>query len=148
MHQSRTSGLPLRSSTARFYIHLRISTTSSFSPIHFSRFASFFVDPGLVVSVVLSPVIFVPVSFASVLGNLLIVTLLSVTIGSVVLIPSSVPCVIVVVYGGVYGVAVAEGGHVKIPTFVELQIRSLTKVHNRKIMQSSVSNSKQRTKQN
>ena len=127
---------------------MRISTTSSFSPIHFSRFASFFVDPGLVVFVVVSPVIFVPVSSASVLSNLLIVTLLSVTIDSVILIPCLVPCVIVVVYGDVYGAVVAEGGHVNIPTFVELQIRSLTKVHNRKIMQSSVSNSKQRTKQN
>ena len=127
---------------------MRISTSSSFSPIRFSRFGSFFVDPGLVVSVVVSPVIFVPVSFASVLGNLHIVALLSVTIGSVILIPCSVPCVIVVVYGDVYGAVAAEGGHVNIPTFVELQIRSLTKVHNRKIMQSSVSNSKQRTKQN
>ena len=129
---------------------MRICTTSSFWTIRFSRFASVFVDPGLVVFVAVSPVIFVPVSSASVLGNLLPVALLSVTvtIDSVLLILCLVPCVSVVVYGDVYGAVLIEGGHVNIPTFVELQIRSLTKVHNRKIMQSSVSNSKQRTKQN
>ena len=73
----------------RFYILLRISTTSSASPC----FASFFVNPGVVGSVVFSPVIFV---------------------------------------GDVYGAAVAEGGHVNIPTFVELQIRSFTKVSRQK----------------
>ena len=61
---------------------------------------------------------------------------------SVILIPSSVPCVNVVVFGDVYGAVVTGGGHVNIPTFLELQIRSGTKVHNRKIMQSSFSNLK------
>ena len=128
----------------RFYILLRIS----FSAIHFPRFASFLVGPGLVVSVVFSPVIIVTVSFDSVLGNFLTVSLFSVTTDSVILIPSSVPCVNVVVCGDVYGAVVAEGGHVNIPTFLELQIRSVTEVQNRKIIQSSVSKSKQRTKQN
>ena len=105
-----------------------MSTTSSFSPVRFPLFAAFFVDPGLVVSVIFSPaIITVPVlSCASV----------------------AVPCVNVVVSGDVYGAVVAGGGHVNIPTFLELQIRSLIEVQNRKIMQSSVSNSKQRTKQN
>ena len=191
----------------RLYILLHIS----FSAIRFPRFASFFVDPGLVVSVIFSPVIIVPVSFDSVLGNVLTVSRLSITTDSVililcsvcfnvvvsgnvygavvvdpalvvpvffspaiitvlssasvlgnvltvslfslmtdfaVLIPSSGPCVNVVVFGDVYGAVVAGGGHVNTPTFLELQIRSLTEVQNRKIMQSSVSNSKQRTKQN
>ena len=70
------------------------------------------------------------------------------TTDSVISIPSSVPRVNVDVLGDVYGAAVAGGGHVNIPTFLELQIRSLTEVRNRKIIQSSVSNSKQRTKQN
>ena len=138
------------------------STTLSFSPVHFLRFASSFVDPGLVVSVVFSPVIIVPVSFDSVLGKFLRVSLLSLMTDFVILILTSVPCVNVVVSGNVYGAVVAEGdvyggdvygavstggGHVNIPTFLELQIRSLTEVQDRKIMQSSVSNSKQRTKQ-
>ena len=125
----------------RFYILLRISRTSSFSQILFPRFASFCVDPGLAVSVVFSPVIF-PVSFVPVLGISLLLSFLSATTDSVILIPSSVPCVNVVVIGDVYRAVVAGGGHVNIPTFLELQIRSVTKVHNRKIMQSSVSNLK------
>ena len=125
----------------RFYILLRIS----FSAIRFSRCASFFVDPGLVVSVVFSPVIIV--SFDSVLGNLVTVSLLSITTDSVILILCSV-CLNVVVSGDVYGAVVVGGGHVNTPTFLELQIRSLTEVQKRKIMQSLVSNSKQRTKQN
>ena len=94
----------------RYYILLRISTTS-FSQILFLHFASFCVDPGLAVSVVFSPVI-VPVSF---------------TTDFVILIPSSVPCVNVVVFGDVYGAVVDGGGHVNIPTFLELQIRSVQK---------------------
>ena len=127
----------------RFYILLRIS----FSAIRFPRFASFFVDLALVVSVVFSPVTIVSFSFDSVLGNLLTVSLLFVTADSVILILCWV-CVNVVVCGDVYGAVVAGGGHVNIPTFLELQVRSLTEVQNRKIIQSSVSNSKQRTKQN
>ena len=111
----------------RFYILLRIS----FSVIRFPRFASFFVDPGQ----------------ESVLGNLLTVSLFSVTTDSVILLLCLV-CVNVVVPGDVYGAVVAGEGHVNIPTFLELQIRSLTEVQNTKIMQSSVSNSKQRTNQN
>ena len=82
----------------RFYILLRIFTTS-FSPIRLPRFVSFFVDPGVVVSVVFSPVVrgVVPVRSASVLGDLLTVSLLSVTTDSVLLIPSWVPFVNVVV---------------------------------------------------
>ena len=83
----------------RFYILLRIFTTSSFLPIGLPRFASFFVDPGVVVSVVFSPLVrgVVPVRSASVLGDLLTVSLLSVTTDSVLLIPSWVPFVNVVV---------------------------------------------------
>ena len=45
---------------------------------------------------------------------------------SVVLIPSSDPCVNVVVFGDmVYGAVVTGGGHVNIPTFLELQILSV-----------------------
>ena len=44
---------------------------------------------------------------------------------SVILIPRSGPCVNVVVLGDVYGAVVAGGGHVNIPTFLELQIRSV-----------------------
>ena len=127
----------------RFYILLRIS----FSGIRSRRFASFFVDPGPVVSVVFSPVIIVPVSFDSVLGNVITVSLLFVTTDSVISLLCSV-CINVVVSGDVYGAVVAGEGHVNIPTFLELQIRSLTEVQKRKIMQSSVSNSKQKTKQN
>ena len=105
----------------RFHILLR----NSFSAIRFLCFASYFVGPGQ----------------ESVLGNLLTVSLFSVTTYSVVLILWSV-CVNVVVSGDVYGAVVAGGGHVNIPTFLELQIRSLTEVHNRKIMHSSVSNVK------
>ena len=66
----------------RLYILLHIS----FSAIRFPRFASFFVDPGLVISVVFSPVLVVPVSFDFVLGNVFKVTvlLLTVTTDSVV----------------------------------------------------------------
>ena len=119
---------------------MHISTTSSFSQIHFPRFVSFFVDPDLAASVVFSLVIIVPVSFVSVLGISLLVSFLYATTGSVLLMSSLVPCVNVVLFGDVYGAVVAGGGHVNIPTFLELQIRSLTEVHNRKIMQSSVSN--------
>ena len=140
MHRSTyRSWYPKTYRVPRFYILLRIS----FSAIHFPRFASFFVDLALVVSVVFSPVLVVPVGFDSVLGNFveLKVSLLSVTTDSVILILCSV-CVNVVMSGDVYGAAVAGGGHVNIPTFLELQIRSLTEVQNRKIMQCSVSNSK------
>ena len=88
----------------RFYILLRISTTS-FSLINFPLFASFFVDPGLVVSVVFSlAIIKVPVlSSASIVtvGIILTVSLLSLMTDSVILIPSLVPCVNVVVFGDV-----------------------------------------------
>ena len=88
----------------RFYILLHLSTTS-FSLIHFPLFALFFVDPGLVLSVVFSPaIITVPVlSSASVVsvGNILTVSLLSLMTDSVILIPSLVPCVNVVVFGDV-----------------------------------------------
>ena len=114
----------------RFYILLHTSTTSSFSPILFPLFVAFFADPGLAVSVALSPFIIVPVSFASVLGNLVTVSHLSVMTDSVILIPSSVPRVNVVVLGDVYGAVVTGGGHVNVPTFLELQIRSLTEVEN------------------
>ena len=177
MHRSMyRSRHPKRYMVPRFYILLRIS----FSAIRFPRFASFFVDRALVVSVAFSPVTIVSFSFDSVLGNLLTVSLLlvttdfvililcwvcvnvvvsgdvygavvaggGVTTDSVILIPSSVPRVNVDVLGDVYGAVVAGGGHVNIPTFPELQIRSLTEVQNRKIIQPSVSNSKQRTKQN
>ena len=131
MHRSMyRSWYPKTYRVPRFYILLRIS----FSAIHFPCFASFFVDLALVVSVVFSPVLVVPVGFDS-------VSLLSVTTDSVILILCSV-CVNVVMSGDVYGAAVAGGGHVNIPTFPELQIRSLTEVQNRKIMQCSVSNSK------
>jgi len=105
---------------------LRMSTTSSFSPVRFPLFAAFFVDPGLVVSVIFSPaIITVPVlSCASVAGNVLTVSLLSLMTDFVILILTSVPCVNVVVSGDVYGAVVAGGGHVNIPTFLELQIRS------------------------
>ena len=114
----------------RFYILLHISTTSSFSPVCFPLFAAFFVDPGWVVSVIFSPVIItVPVlSCASVAGDVLTVSLLSLMTDFVILILTSVPCVNVVVSGDVYGTVVAGGGHVNIPTFPELQIRSLTEV--------------------
>ena len=114
----------------RFYILLHISTTSSFSPVRLPLFAAFFVDPGLVVSVISSPVIItVPVlSCASVAGDVLTVSLLSLMTDFVILILTSVPCVNVVVSGDVYGTVVAGGGHVNIPTFPELQIRSLTEV--------------------
>ena len=139
----------------RFYILLRISTTSSFSQILFPRFVSFCVDPGLAVSVVFSPVVIVSVGFVSALDISLLVSFSSATTDSVILIPSSVPCVNLVVFGDVYGAVVAGGdvygddvygavltggGHVNIPTFLELQIGSVTKVHHSKIMQSSVSN--------
>ena len=128
---------------------MHISTTSSFSPIRFPLFAAFFVDPGLVASVTFSPAIITFLSSATVVGNFLTVSLLSVMTDSVILNrPSSVPCVNVVVVSDVYGAVVAGGGHVNIPTFLELQIRSLTEVHNRKIMHSSVSNLKKRPKQN
>lgn len=78
---------------------LRIFTNSSFSPIRFPCFVSFFVDPDQVVSVVFSPVITgtVPVSSPSVLGNMLTVSLLSVTTDFVILIRCWVLCVNVVV---------------------------------------------------
>ena len=138
----------------RFYILLRISTTSSFSQILFLGFVSFCVDPGLAVSVVFSPVVIVSVGFVSALVISLLVSFLSVTT-DVILMPSSVPYVNLVVFGDVYGAVVAGGdvygddvygavltggGHVNIPTFLELQIGSVTKVHHSKIMQSSVSN--------
>lgn len=75
-------------------------------------------------------------------------------IGTVVLFLGSVPWV-KFVYGDavcgavvvvVVGAVVVGSGHVNTPTFVESQIRSLTKVHNRKIMHSPVRNSKQWTK--
>ena len=81
-------------------------------------------------------------------------------IGTVVLFLGSVPwvkfvygdavcgAVVVVVVGAVVGAVVVGSGHVNTPTFVESQIRSLTKVHNTKIMHSPVSNSKQWTKKN
>ena len=72
-----------------------------------------------------SPVIIVPVSFVSVLGISLLVSFVSATTDSVILIRSSVPRVNVVVFGDVYGAVVAGGGHVNIPTFPELQIRSV-----------------------
>ena len=89
-----------------------------------------------------SLVIIVPVSFVSVLGISLLVSFLYAITGSVLLMSSLVPRVNVVVFGDVYGAVVAGGGHVNIPTFLELQIRSLTEVHNRKIMHSLVSNLK------
>ena len=89
------------------------------------------VASGMVVSVVFSPVIFVVVTFASFIVELLRVTLLFLMIGTVVLILGLVPWVDVVVYGDVCGAVVAGSGHVNIPTFVELQIRSLTKIHNK-----------------
>ena len=58
---------------------------------------------------------------------MLTVTLSSAMIDSVILIPCLVPCVVVV-----YDAVVPEDGHVNIPTFVELQIRSFAKVQNRK----------------
>ena len=96
----------------------------------------------ITVSVVFFPVIIVPVGFFSVLGISLLVSFLSATTDSVILIPSSVSRVNIDVVGDVYGAVVTGGGHVNIPTFLELQIRSLTEVHNRKIMHSSVSNLK------
>ena len=96
----------------------------------------------MTVSVVFFSVIIVPVGFVSVLGISLLVSFLSATTDSVILIPSSVACVNVHVLGDVYGAVVTGGGHVNIPTFLELQIRSLTEVQNRKIMHSSVSNLK------
>ena len=112
----------------RFYILLHISTTSSFSPVCFPFFAALFVDPGLVVSVVFSSAIITVLSSVSVVGNVLTVSLLSLMTDFVILILTSVPCVNVVVSGDVYGTVVAGGGHVNIPTFPELQIRSLTEV--------------------
>ena len=72
-----------------------------------------------------SLVIIVPVSFVSVLRISLLVSFLHATTDSVILLPSSVPCVNVVVFGDVYGAVVGGGGHVNIPTFLELQIRSV-----------------------
>ena len=55
------------------------------------------------------------------------------TVGLGVLIPRLFPCFNIVVYGDVVcGLVVAGGGHVNIPIFFELQVRSL-KVPNRKI---------------
>ena len=126
------------------HFHNFIIFTDTFSTL----IVSFFVDPGLAASVVFSPVIIVPVGFVSVLGISLLVSFLSAMTDSVILMRSSVPCVNVVLFGDVYGAVVAGGGHVNLPTFLELQIRSLTEVHNRKIMHSSVSNLKKRPKQN
>ena len=103
---------------------MHISTTSSFSPIRFPLFAAVFADPGLVVSVTFSPAIIAVLSSATVVGNFLTVSLLSVMTDSVILIPRSGPSVNVVVLDDVYGTVVAGGGHVNIPTFPELQIRS------------------------
>ena len=72
-----------------------------------------------------SLVIIVPVSFVSVLGISPLASFLPATTDPVILIPSSVPCVNVVVFADVYGAVVAGGGHVNIPTFLELQIRSV-----------------------
>lgn len=113
----------------RFYIHL-YSVTSSLSPILFSSFASFVGDPGLITCGVLSLVIFVLLRFACVLVDLLRVTLLSGTVGFGLLLPRLVRCFNAVVCGVVP--VVAGGGHVNIPIFFELQVRSL-KVSNRKI---------------
>ena len=132
----------------KFYILLHISTTSSFSPLSFPVFGAFFVDPGLVVAVIFSPAIITVLSSASVVCKVLPVSLLFLMTDSVILILTSVPRVNVDVSGVIYGAVVTGGGHVNIPTFLELQIRSSTEVHNRKIMQSLVSYSKQRTKQN
>ena len=51
------------------------------------------------------------------------------------------------VYGGdVYGAVSTGGGHVNTPTFLELQIRSLTEVQNRKSMQSFLQSVTQKKK--
>ena len=93
-----------------------------------------------------SPVVIVSVGFVSALVISLLVSFLSAMTDSVILIPSGDVYGAVVaggdVYGDdVYGAVLTGGGHVNIPTFLELQIRSVTKVHN-KIMQSLVSNLK------
>ena len=72
-----------------------------------------------------SLVIIVPVGFVSVLGISPLASFLSATADSVILIRSSDPRVNVVVFGDVYRAVVAGGGHVNIPTFPELQIRSV-----------------------